>query len=159
MQTFQISDFREHQHYGSVIVDQVWNAWWRSAGRPVSEVERHMIEMADDRPLPTAVVAHDQYGYVGSAFLIHSDMEERPQYSPWVAAVWVETAERKRSVGRTLVAETAKIAGALGYPAAHICCRPELEGFYSGIGWKTIEQAVGSKRLSVLKLDLLQRAG
>ena len=100
MRTFQISDFREQQCYGAIIADRVWNAWWRNTGRPVSDVERHMFEMADDRPLPMAVVAHNEHGYLGSAFLIHSDMEERPQYRPWVAAVWVEAAERKRGVGR-----------------------------------------------------------
>ena len=127
LQAFRISDFREHQHYGSTIADRVWNAWWRNAGHPASDVERHLIEMADDRPLPMALVAHNDHGYLGSAFLIHSDMEERPQYSPWVAAVWVEAAERKRGVGRALVAEAAKTARALGYRTTYICCRRELE--------------------------------
>jgi predicted N-acetyltransferase YhbS len=158
LRTFQISDFREHQRYGAIIADRVWNAWWRSAGRPIEDVERHVIEMADDCPLPMAVVAHNQHGYLGSAFLIHSDMEERPQYGPWVAAVWVEASERKRGVGRALIAEAAKIAGSLGYGVVYICCRPELEGFYSRIGWKVFEQAAGAERLSVLKLDLLATA-
>jgi predicted N-acetyltransferase YhbS len=159
LQTFRISDFREHQHYGPTIADRVWNAWWRDSGRAVSDVERHMVDMADDRPLPMAVVAHNDHGYLGSAFLIHSDMEERPQYEPWVAAVWVEAAERKRGVGRALIAEAAKTAGSLGYRAAYICCRPELERFYSRIGWKIVEQAAGAKRLSVLKLEVVAKAG
>ena len=159
MRTFQISDFRDQQRYGAIIADRVWNAWWRHADHPIDDVERHMIEMADDRPMPMAVVAHNQHGYLGSAFLIHSDMEERPQYSPWVAAVWVEASERRRGVGQALVGEAAKIAGSLGYGAAYICCRPELEGFYSRIGWKVLEQATGAKRLSVLKRDLVARAG
>ena len=111
MRTFQISDFREQQRYGAITADRVWAAWWRSAGRPVEDVERHVTEMADDRPLPMAIVAHNQHGYLGSAFFIHSDMEERPQYSPWVAAVWVEAAERRGGVGRALITEAAKIAG------------------------------------------------
>jgi predicted N-acetyltransferase YhbS len=115
--------------------------------------------MADDRPLPMAIVAHNEHGYLGSAFLIHSDMEERPQYSPWVAAVWVEAAERKRGVGRALIGEAAKNAGFLGYRAVYICCQPELEGFYSRIGWKIVEHTAGAKRLSVLELDLVARAG
>ena len=154
MRTFQISDFRNHQHYGSTIADRVWNAWWKNAGLPLSDVERHMIEMADDRPLPMALVAHSASGYLGSAFLIRSDMEERPQYSPWVAAVWVEASERKRGVGRALVVEGARIAYSLGYRAAYICCRPELEKFYLRIGCRLAEQAAGAKHLSVLKLDL-----
>ena len=159
MLTFQISDFREQQRYGAIIADRVWNAWWRNAGRSVSDVERHVVKMACDQPLPMAVVAHDDHGYLGSAFLIHSDMEERPQYSPWVAAVWVEAAARRRGVGRALIAEAAKTAGSLGYPAAYICCRPELEGFYSRIGWQVVEQDAGAKRLSVLRLDLVARTG
>lgn len=159
LQAFRISDFREHQHYGSTIADRVWNAWWRNAGHPASDVERHLIEMADDRPLPMALVAHNDHGYLGSAFLIHSDMEERPQYSPWVAAVWVEAAERKRGVGRALVAEAAKTARALGYRTTYICCRRELDEFYVRAGWIIIEQAVGAKGLSVLKLDLGAKAG
>ena len=98
-------------------------------------------------------------GYLGSAFLIQSDMEERPQYSPWVAAVWVEAAKRRRGVGRALIAEAAKTAGSLGYRAAYICCWPDLEGFYSRIGWQIMEQATGAKRLSVLKVDLVAGAG
>jgi GNAT superfamily N-acetyltransferase len=152
--TFHVSDFRQHQHYGPTVADRVWNAWWRQADRALSDVERHMVEMADDRPLPMAVVAHDERGYLGSAFLIHSDMEERPELCPWVAALWVEAAARKRGVGRALVAEAAKTAAALGYPAAYLCCRPELEGFYSEIGWTILEPAVGAKGLSVLRLDL-----
>jgi GNAT superfamily N-acetyltransferase len=159
MRAFQISDFREHEHYGSTIADRVWSAWWRNAGRPLSDVERHMVEMADERPRPMAMVAHDDNGYLGSAFLIHSDMEERPHYSPWVAAVWVEAAARKRGVGRALVAEVAKIAGSLGYQAVYICCVPKLERFYSGIGWTVVERAAGARGLSVLKLDLLAKAG
>jgi len=112
-----------------------------------------MAEMADDRPLPMAIVAHEGHHYLGSAFLIHSDMDERPQYSPWVAAVWVEAAERKRGVGRALIVQAAKTSDSLGYEAPYICCRPELEGFYSRFGWKIVEQAAGLKRLSVLRLS------
>ena len=128
-------------------------------GRPVEDVERHVTEMADDRPLPMAIVAHNQHGYLGSAFLIHSDVEERPQYSPWVAAVWVEAAERRGGVGRALITEAAKIAGCLDYRVAYICCRPDLEGFYSRIGSQVVEQAAGAKRLSILKRHLATGAG
>ena len=158
MRTFQISDFREHQDYGQIIADRVWNAWWKNAGLPLADVQRHMIEMADERPLPMAVVAHSDHRYLGSAFLIHSDMEEQPQCGPWVAAVWVEASERKRGLGRALIAEAAKIAGSLGHRAAYICCHPDLEGFYSGIGWQVIEQAVGANRLSVFKRVLVEKA-
>ena len=161
MLTFQISDFREQQRYGAIIADRVWNAWWRNAGRSVSDVERHVVEMARDHPPPMAVVAHDDHGYLGSAFLIHSDMEERPQYSPWVAAVWVEAAARRRGVGRALIAEPQRSRAplAIGWSISVAARNQELEGFYSRIGWQVVEQAAGPKRLSVLKLGLAATAG
>ncbi len=154
---FQFSDFREHQDYGPIIADRIWKAWWRSAGHSLSDVERHLKEIVNGRPLPLAAVAHDAEGYAGSAFIIHSDLEERPQLSPWVAAVWVEATKRRRGVGRALVVEAAKAARMLGYANAYICCSQELERFYSKIGWRVVEQTVGANHLSILKLNLAPR--
>ena len=152
---FQVSDFREHQDCGPIIADKIWQAWWRNAGHSLADVERHLTEIANGRLLPMAVVAHDREGYAGSAFIIHSDLDERPQYGPWIAALWVEAAKRKRGVGRALVAEAAKAARNLGHAEAYVCCARELERFYSDLGWTVIEQAVGKNGLSILKLNLV----
>jgi GNAT superfamily N-acetyltransferase len=151
---FQVSDFREQRGYGATIAERVWSAWWKGAGHPLADVERHMGEMAGQNPLPMAVVAHDAGGYLGSAFLIHSDLEARPQYSPWVAAVWVDADKRRRGVGRALVAEAVRNAARLGFAEVYLCCRPEMEGFYTAMGWTVFERAVGAERLSVLKREL-----
>jgi GNAT superfamily N-acetyltransferase len=149
---FRIADFRDCQSYGSIVADRVWNAWWKSAGQPLSAVEFHMTEMANASPLPTALVAYDDEGFVGSAFVIGCDLEERAQYIPWIAAVWVEPTKRKRRVGSALVAEAVKTARLLGYPETYICCVQRLEGFYAAIGFTLIEQNVGAHRLSVLRM-------
>ena len=73
--------------------------------------------------------------------------------------MWVEAAERKRGIDRALIAEAASTAASLGYRAAYICCRRELEGFYVRTGSTIIEQAVGAKSLSVLRFDLMEREG
>jgi GNAT superfamily N-acetyltransferase len=149
---FRISDFRDCQHYGSIVADRVWNAWWKSAGQPLSAVEFHMTEMANDAPLPTALVAQDDEGYVGSAFVIRCDLEERARYSPWIAAVWVDPSKRRNGAGSALVIEAAKTARLLGYPEAYICCLQRLESFYEAIGFTLIERNVGAHSLSVLRI-------
>ena len=118
-----------------------------------------MIEMADDRPLPMAVVAHSDHGYLGSAFLIHSDMEERPQYSPWVAAVWVE-AVRAQARRRSRADRRGREDRARPWLSGGLYLLPAGSGGI--LRWESagqvIEQAVGAKRLSVLKLDLVEKA-
>lgn len=148
----QMSDYRDRQDFGPVIADRVWNAWWKDAGLLLSDVTDHLVEMVDDRPLPLAFVAHDDSGYLGSAFLIECDLEERQQYQPWVAAVWVEETARRRGIGRALVAEAARAAASLGYETSYICCHGELEGFYISSGWTLLERDVGPHSLSVFSL-------
>jgi N-acetylglutamate synthase-like GNAT family acetyltransferase len=147
---FRILDFRDCQHHGSIIADRVWNAWWKGAGQPLSAVEFHMTEMANDDPLPTALVAQDDEGYVGSAFVIRCDLEERAHCIPWIAAVWVDPTKRRKGAGSALVIEGAKIARLLGYPEAYVCCLPHLESFYETIGFTLVERDVGAHSLSVL---------
>ena len=146
----QVADYRDHQNFGPIIADRIWNAWWKDAGLHLADVTHHLTEMVDERALPIALVAHDESGYLGSAFLIECDLEERQQYTPWVAAVWVDEAARIRGVGRELVEKATKVAGDLGYDVTYICCHNELEAFYTGFGWLVIERNIGPNNLSVL---------
>jgi GNAT superfamily N-acetyltransferase len=149
---FRILDFRHCQHYGAIVADRVWNAWWKNAKQPLSAVELHMTEMADDAPLPTALVAQDDEGYVGSAFVIGCDLEERAHYTPWIAAVWVEPLKRRSGAGSALVLEAVKTTRLLGYLEAYVCCLQQLESFYEAIGFTRIERNVGAHSLSVLRI-------
>jgi GNAT superfamily N-acetyltransferase len=150
----QISDYRDHQNFGPTIADRIWNAWWKDAGLHLSDVTHHLTEMVDDRSLPIAFVAHDEGDYLGSAFLIDCDLEERQQYKPWVAAVWVEEAQRKRGIGRSLVEEATKAAAKLGYSVSYICCHRDLEVFYNAFGWSVLERDVGPHKLSILSCSV-----
>ena len=146
----QISDYRAHQRYGPLIAERVWTAWWQESGFALSNVVGHMEEMADARPLPTALVAHDADGYAGSAFIIDCDLDERPQYTPWIAALWVEENRRNHGIGTDLLRAAAKTAGELGYKTAYLCCHRDLESFYAKNGWSVLEQDVGDHDLTVM---------
>lgn len=126
---YQISDYRAHQHYGPLIAERVWTAWWQASGFPLSNVVEHMEEMANSRPLPTALVAHDADGYAGSALIIDCDLDERPQAA-------------------------AKTAGTFGYKTTYLCCHREVETYYASNGWTVIEQGVGDHDLTVMTYEL-----
>lgn len=148
----QISDFKDHQNFGPIIADRVWSAWWKDAGLRLSDVSLHLTEMVDGRPLPTALVAHENGTYLGSAFLIDCDLEERQRYTPWIAAVWVEESERGRGLGRSLVKSASNTAAHLGYPVSYVCCHKPLVPFYTSFGWIVVERDVGPHDLTVLSL-------
>jgi GNAT superfamily N-acetyltransferase len=145
-----ISDYRDRQDFGPQIADRVWNAWWKGAGLQLADVAHHLTEMVDERPLPTALVAHDDNGYAGSVFLIDSDLEERPQLTPWIAALWVEEEKRSLGVAKALVREATSAAARLGHDEVFVCCHRDLEPFYAMQDWRILERGVGPHDLSVL---------
>jgi N-acetylglutamate synthase-like GNAT family acetyltransferase len=104
-------------------------------------------------PIPFALVAHDGKSFLGTASVIASDLPERPQLTPWVAAVWVEAHARGRGVGGALVNRATRDCFALGGGRAYLCARPHRSAFYERLGWSSIERDVGPHRLSVFVRD------
>ena len=86
--------------------------------------------------------------------MIASDLEERPHLTPWVAAVWVEEAARRRGVGAALVNRAAEDCFALGITRAYLCARPRMTRYYEGLGWTVIERNVGPHRQGVFVRDI-----
>ena len=104
-------------------------------------------------PVPFALIAHDGAAFLGTASVIASDLAERPQLTPWVAAVWVEPDARQRGVGGALVNRATKDCFDLGFDRAYLCARPLRTTYYERLGWTSIEQEVGPRRLSVFMRD------
>ena len=79
-------------------------------GYPLEYITGRLRENLLDKPIPLALIACEGTNFVGTASIILSDMAERPQYSPWVAAVWTEPAFRELGVGAALVDRAAQTA-------------------------------------------------
>ncbi|QQS12039.1 MAG: GNAT family N-acetyltransferase [Rhodospirillales bacterium] len=150
---FAISDLRDRPAFLDVVADRVWRAWWKPRGHPLERVAGGLRAALDAGPLPFAVVAHDGGAYLGSTLGVASDLDERPGYTPWVAAVWVEPAHRLRSVGRSLVGHAAGVCFARGFPRAYLCASVERRDFYVRQGWVPIEADVGPHRQTVYTMD------
>ena len=87
---------------------------------PLEYIRGRLRENMNAENIPFALVAHDDATFLGTASVIASDLEDLPQYTPWVAAVWVEPKQRKRRVGRALVPRR-NDAFALGIERAYLC--------------------------------------
>jgi GNAT superfamily N-acetyltransferase len=147
--SFAISDLRERPEFFDTVADRIWRASWKDAGYPLEYITGRLHENLNAEPLPIALVAHDDAMFLGTSSVIASDLEERPQLTPWVAAVWVEPCARSRGVGAALVERAARDCFALGMTHAYLCARPALTGFYGRLGWIPVERDVGGHGLTV----------
>ncbi|MGA9088130.1 MAG: GNAT family N-acetyltransferase [Bradyrhizobium sp.] len=152
--TFTISDLRQRPEFLDTVADRLWQAWWRDSGHPLGFISgRLRDENLNADPIPFALVAHDGEAFLGTASVIASDLAERPQLTPWVAAVWVEPEARQRGVGGALVNHATRDCFALGFGRAYLCARARLSTFYARLGWTPIEHGVGPRHLSLFIRD------
>ena len=156
---FTISDLRQHPEFFDHVADRIWRAWWKADGHPLDYISGRLRENLNATPIPFALVAHDGGTFLGTTSVIASDLAERPQLSPWVAAVWVEAQARRRGVGAALVDRATLDCFALGVSRAHLCARPQRAGYYERLGWIPVERDVGPHRMSVLIRDAKPKSG
>jgi N-acetylglutamate synthase-like GNAT family acetyltransferase len=150
-----ISDLRQRPEFFDVVADRIWRAWWKADAHPLEYISVRLRENLNDAPIPFALVAHDGEAFLGTASVIASDLAERPQLTPWVAAVWVDPRARQRGVGAALVDRAALDCFALRVGRVYLCARPERSDFYERLGWIPIERDVGPRHLSVFIRDAI----
>jgi N-acetylglutamate synthase-like GNAT family acetyltransferase len=150
---FTISDLRQRPEFFDDVADRIWRAWWKADGHPLGYISGRLRENLDAEPIPFALVAHDGDTFLGTASVIAADLAERPQLTPWVAAVWVDDNARRRGIGAALVDRAARDCFALGITRAYLCARPQRSGFYEGLGWTAIERDVGPRQMTVFFRD------
>jgi GNAT superfamily N-acetyltransferase len=151
--SFAISDLRQRPEYFDTVAMRIWQAWWELDGTPLDYISSRLRENLNAEPIPFALVAHDGDAFLGTVSVIASDLAERPQLTPWMAALWVEPEARRRGVGAALLDRATHDCFALGVSRAYLCARPRLSRFYEGLGWIISERMVGSHRLSVFIRD------
>jgi predicted N-acetyltransferase YhbS len=150
--TFAISDLRTRPELSKEVADRVWRAWWKDKGYPLDYIVGRVSENLNAEAIPFAMVAHDGDQFLGTASVIPSDLEERPEYTPWIAAVWVDPMHRRRGVGAALVQEAARAAFDCGHDLLYLCALPHKQSFYETFGWRRLEENVGEGGLTVLTL-------
>lgn len=130
-------------HYKSVIAERVWRAWWRDDDYRLDEVADLVEGTASNDPFPLTLVAVSESGtYLGSVSGIESDFELRPQFTPWLAALWVEPQHRRIGVARTLISELLRRLFALGHDQVYLYAKPDISDYYMRQGWKMLERDV-----------------
>ena len=148
--SFTISDLRQTPEFFDVVADRIWQAWWKEKGHPFDFIAGRLREDLNAEPIPFALVAYDEAKFLGSVSVIASDVAERPQYSPWVAALWVDDAYRRQGIGAALVERAVDALFSLGIRRTYLAASGQRRSFYVKRGWTQIEEDVGGRLLTIL---------
>jgi len=107
-------------------------------GDSVAKRVRLLHERSGRRELPLTFVASSGAELLGSAMLIHHEVDTRPDYTPWLAGVFVAPAHRQRGIGRALTRHVIREAAARRFATVYLFT-PSAEQFFSRLGWGIVE--------------------
>ena len=142
-----ITNLRDAPGCVPIVVDRLWHAWWKAYGAERAEVEEAIAEVLAAPTFPFTLVATLDGQFAGT--VTASDMDERPQYSPWIAALWVEPEQRRSGIARTLMQAGLQLLFDQGNQQVYLCARPELRAYYLADGWQLLEQQVGEAEMDI----------
>jgi GNAT superfamily N-acetyltransferase len=107
-------------------------------GETLEERTRRLEHACGRNAIPSVFVAMEGGTLLGSAELIASDMDERPELTPWLAGVYVVADHRGRGLATALVRRVEQEAAELGVERLYLYT-PSAEGLYERLGWQFAE--------------------
>ena len=141
--TLDIVNLRDARQFFPDVADRVWRAWWKPNGEPLSELEQELSGVVAATEFPFTLVAVSDGAFAGTVTAITSDLDERPELTPWVAALWVDPEFRRAGIAKALVERAVETMFAQGHPQVYLYAIPTLQAFYLGLGWTLLEERFG----------------
>lgn len=138
----EISNLKDRPAWADIIADRGWHAWWSKTKVSLADYRAHLDPMIDGNGVPLALVAHENGAYLGSVLVIENDLDDRPQYAPWIAALWVEPDARRQGIAAKLIQAARVQAADNGHEVCYLCATPENSPYYLARGFQQIESDV-----------------
>lgn len=117
-----------------------WPDWY---GREPVEVTRAEFAARAGRDvIPLTIVALDGDRLAGAASLTERSIASHARLTPWLTGLWVAPADRRRGVGRSLVAEIRSQARRIGVPTLH-AATATAGAIFAAEGWERFDETDG----------------
>ncbi len=149
-----LKQLSECPEYLETVALWMYKQWWsKRCDSPeivLSQLRAHKTLDA----VPYSVVALAEGEPVGSCCVIENDCIHRPQYAPWVAAVYVRPQLRRRGIASMILQEAASIAARAGVKCLFIDCLAVTAPVYEKNGWAIHEREVGDKESVVMLREI-----
>jgi N-acetylglutamate synthase-like GNAT family acetyltransferase len=123
-------------------------------GTPVDARVDALREMFSESAYPFSLVAIDDDGTpLGCVHGVESELDDRPELQPFIAALYVERPSRGRSVGSQLLAAAERECAAAGFSEAYLCAWND-QRWYERRGWQVIAARVGDRGVPLMRKAL-----
>ena len=131
---------RDRPEFFPLVARWIWEEWAPLLTQRSAEEFEHWLR-SDGRGcgLPTTLVLTADDEAVGTVSLECDDMEVRPEFTPWLASLYVLPARRGHGLGRALVRAAEEEARSLGITRLFLYT-PAHEDFYTTLGWEAFER-------------------
>lgn len=137
MQIFNLKDQPLHMLALASWHHQQWAAL--NPGQSLQQRIDNMQAYFSDTLIPSTFIAVNGDTLLGSAALIECDMDTHPEWSPWLASVFVAPAFRRQGVATKLIAHCLQQLHAAAIPEVYLFT-PDQADFYQARGWQVCAQ-------------------
>ncbi len=115
----------------------LWREWGQRKGRALATVASRLAARTATIGPEQSFVALDNTIPVGTASLVHADLDTRPDLTPWLASVYVDPPFRGRGHASDLVRAVEAAARDSGVTTLWLHTE-HAERLYARLGWETI---------------------
>ncbi len=135
-----IAHLFEHPEHHSRIAHLIHHEFWREVpGASAQAMESRLAQAVDAHAIPLCLIALGRHRPIGVVNLVANDDEAHADWTPWLAGLVVEPAQRGRGVGTRLVQALLAHAWRLGHPRVYF--GTDGPDFYARLG-AVVEQQV-----------------
>jgi GNAT superfamily N-acetyltransferase len=117
----------------------LWTSVYAATGRTLDDAIQSYRDRARIGSIPLAFVALVSDHVVGAVSLKPSDIDIRPDFSPWLGGLYVDPEYRRRGIGSLLIEKVIQEAEELGFSELYLWT-PSAESLYAKHGWRPIEE-------------------
>lgn len=131
--------------------------WWKNGKRPFSETMEVFIHRQNRNKLPLTIVAIDDYLPVGMVSIVMDDyLDGWGEFSPWVAALYVDEEFRNLGIAKKLLEEIFRILHSFGNQVVYLHTETACS-YYLKQGWQVIKENVSGPlgKATVMKKILI----
>ena len=153
METYQLALHPEHIE---TVGGWIYKQWWQTSENSPEVVLSRLRGYTRLDAVPFTLIATEEDNEViGTCSVIEDDCAERPQYTPWVAAVYTREDRRGEGVASRLLQDAVKITSQCNVEGLFLQCDLDKVSFYENNGWKTFEKGVGEKKATIMFRKLI----
>ena len=135
----KIATLAENQYYYKDIAKMIYQEFvlGTSSKMTLKDVE-YFFEHTNVDVFPITFICIIDNECIGTVSVYENDFKERPQYSPWLASLYVKPKYRDKKMGQQLITYLISHLKALNYSELYLKTENASE-YYKKLGWKLVE--------------------